>query len=515
MTPDERREQIAQMSKSVFQYCLSRTGSYQESEDLSQEILLTLCECIENLRDESAFYAFVWRTADNILKSWYRGRERNRTAELDETLPDDQWARLEEQARENEQLRLVVRELALLNSSYRRVTVAYYIDGLSVRDISARLSISQSMVKYLLFQSRKRMKEGIEMERKFGEFSYNPVNLIMTCMCAPIRDYRRFRKTRIQQNILMACYYDKLNEEQLSLQLGVPTAYLEDELKNLLEHELVTEKNGFYLTNVTIQTKRAWEERSRAKAALLKETAEQIKTFFAENEEKIRAVGFYGSDMSANSLKWFVLTRLLGYCYEYKLEQELSRNFPPPQSGPFAEYTFVERLLPPEGDNFVPFWKNYETEHGVIVCTWIHYNTPEIQRMSSIQANVLSMLPTWQPDTENDKIVCAELIEKGLAFRSGDAIRPNYPSFSQQQNTDLLAILEPFAQEMYLAAMDRVEITKQITYEHTPERFHPYVKDMMLTQMEEEVSDITRILVEDNWIVRWTGFNPTNLIIYN
>ena len=72
MGQTEQREKIAQMSKTVFQYCLSRTSSYQESEDLSQEILLTLCECIDNLRDERAFYAFVWRTADNILKGWYR-----------------------------------------------------------------------------------------------------------------------------------------------------------------------------------------------------------------------------------------------------------------------------------------------------------------------------------------------------------------------------------------------------------------------------------------------------------
>ncbi|MGN1105483.1 MAG: sigma factor, partial [Huintestinicola sp.] len=59
MNTHERREKVARMSKSIFQYCLSRTSSYQESEDLSQEILLTLCESIENLREEKAFYAFV------------------------------------------------------------------------------------------------------------------------------------------------------------------------------------------------------------------------------------------------------------------------------------------------------------------------------------------------------------------------------------------------------------------------------------------------------------------------
>ena len=63
MDNTERREKIAQMSQSIFQYCLSRTSSYQESEDLSQEIMLALFESVDNLRDEKAFYGFVWRTA--------------------------------------------------------------------------------------------------------------------------------------------------------------------------------------------------------------------------------------------------------------------------------------------------------------------------------------------------------------------------------------------------------------------------------------------------------------------
>lgn len=208
MNTHERREKVAQMSKSIFQYCLSRTSSYQESEDLSQEILLTLCESIEKLRDEKAFYAFVWRTADNILKGWYRNKDKQNTAESDDDMADDPWERIEEQAEENEQLTLIVRELALLNSNYRRVMAAYYIDGLSVREISARFSLTQGMVKYLLFQSRNRIKEGITMERNFGELSYRPVELISRSW-GKFNVFHDMFKSRVKQNIVMACYYEK------------------------------------------------------------------------------------------------------------------------------------------------------------------------------------------------------------------------------------------------------------------------------------------------------------------
>ena len=158
MTRDEYSEQIAQMSKSMFRYCLSRTNSYHDAEDLAQEILLISCKGENSFPNEKAFYAFVWRTADNILRGWYRDRNRRDTAELDETISDGSWEALEEQAAENEQLRLLTRELSHLNSNYRHVMVAHYVDGLSVKDISERFSLSQSMVKYLLFQSRKRIR---------------------------------------------------------------------------------------------------------------------------------------------------------------------------------------------------------------------------------------------------------------------------------------------------------------------------------------------------------------------
>ena len=51
--------------------------------------------------------------------------------------------------------------------------MAYYVEGLSVKEIAERFSLTQSMVKYLLFQSRKRIKEGIDMERNFGKLSYD------------------------------------------------------------------------------------------------------------------------------------------------------------------------------------------------------------------------------------------------------------------------------------------------------------------------------------------------------
>ena len=49
-----------------------------------------------------------------------------------------------------------------------------YINGLSCSQTSQKLGISLEMVKYYLFKTRKLLKEGIGMEREYGEKSYNP-----------------------------------------------------------------------------------------------------------------------------------------------------------------------------------------------------------------------------------------------------------------------------------------------------------------------------------------------------
>ena len=94
--------QIGRMSKAMFRFCLSRTGSYHDAEDLAQDILLVACKTTNHFESEKAFCAFVWKTAGNILKSWYRRRSGQHTEKLAEDMPDHRYEELEEQAQDHE-----------------------------------------------------------------------------------------------------------------------------------------------------------------------------------------------------------------------------------------------------------------------------------------------------------------------------------------------------------------------------------------------------------------------------
>ena len=53
-------DRIAEMSRAIRAWCIARTPTIQDAEDLSQDVLLAMLEAAPNLRDEGAFYGFMW-----------------------------------------------------------------------------------------------------------------------------------------------------------------------------------------------------------------------------------------------------------------------------------------------------------------------------------------------------------------------------------------------------------------------------------------------------------------------
>ncbi|MCL2517884.1 MAG: sigma-70 family RNA polymerase sigma factor [Oscillospiraceae bacterium] len=118
---------ITDAAKTLFSYCRARTNSKEEAEDLSQEILLELLKTRENLRDDKAFYGFMWAVAGNVYKYWCKKRKKIIECELDENITDDN-VPLDELLEKESDLKLLYRELGLLASQYRQVVILYYFN---------------------------------------------------------------------------------------------------------------------------------------------------------------------------------------------------------------------------------------------------------------------------------------------------------------------------------------------------------------------------------------------------
>jgi hypothetical protein len=86
---EELDEKITAASKSILSYCVSRTSNGQDAEDLAQDILYEIIKSTANLRDDRAFYGFMWKVAGNVYKQWCRKKLTVNVCELTDDVHED------------------------------------------------------------------------------------------------------------------------------------------------------------------------------------------------------------------------------------------------------------------------------------------------------------------------------------------------------------------------------------------------------------------------------------------
>ncbi len=278
-------EFVEKYMEKLFYFCLRKTDSRAEAEDLTQDIALNIITALEKGSVPTAFSAWVWKIAHNRYSAWADDKHRRAASVTgsdvyDCEIIDDNPGTLDEMIH-NEQMALLRRELAFIKSIYRDIVVAYYIDDRSIRDIAASMSLSESAVEQRLFRARKILKEGMDMAREFGKMSYRPENLRFQINGLPGSNGEPscYLSKALDMNILLAAYRTPSTAEELAIEIGVALPYMEEELDSLVSATLLIKRNNRYETNFYIFSASAQEKiysRYREIAPLLTEKLIEI-----------------------------------------------------------------------------------------------------------------------------------------------------------------------------------------------------------------------------------------------
>ena len=163
---------------------------------------------------------------------------------------------------------------------------------------------------YLLFKSRKILKEGMSMERNLGELSYNPKTLIPMYSGQGPNQFWKFMQSKIKQNIVSACYNDALTVQQISLETGIPLPYLDDAIKALEDKQIIIREGKHYKANVIVITSECADEIERAVTKYHEQIADKMMTFLSDKLNEYKNLDFVGRDFSDNTLRWQLATIL-------------------------------------------------------------------------------------------------------------------------------------------------------------------------------------------------------------
>ena len=443
MEQEKLEQLVADSMKSVFGFSLTRLGNVQEAEELTSDILYKLLLSADRITDDGRFYGYLWKTAENTYYNYLRAKKRpqNRSEELseefsaDEDSPEDTFVRREE-------LNLLRRELSLLSEQYRRATVLYYMEKKSCSEIAQILNISTEMVKYCLFRARKIIREGMNMERLFGEKSYRPHHFEIDFWGTKAGDdweYSEFQNRKIKGNILLAAYYAPVTPQEISIELGVSLPYLEDEIALLKKRQYLIERAGKLVTNIPIFTEECTTAIEEKLAELTREIAEQFKSMSGEFEEQYRE-----QFADENLMRWQKMVTAV----HFALLKD-SGNDELPEDGPYS-------LVNGGGGKGVVWGRSTEKadyiKHGV---QGIYNGFPSGDGRGSVVAinyeqtlNAQDFGPMMVPEIVSVAVACYQYLpgeSKERMTRYGYAVdgNPNFPVYTMQEYRNLERMLDP------------------------------------------------------------------------
>jgi len=514
---------ITEAAKSIFTYCRSRTSLKEDAEDLTQDILLELLKTRDNLRDDRAFYGFMWAVAGNIYKNWCKKHKRYAEIELSESIADKS-APFTELLDKEENIRLLYRELSLLSAQYRKVAILYYFDGLKVSEISKAIGITQSMVKFLLFKSRKILKEGMNMERTRGNLSFNPSGLGL----AVLANRGNFRPedwdyihtlcedNLLAQNILLSCYNDRCTADEISLQIGVAIPYLERDLKKLCEKGLLTQKSGKYETAIVIFTKEFAEEAYEKTLQDQREIAEAINKYFNEHFNEINSIVFH-VDENCNLFKWLITRIILA---ESLSKYNLSLNMPA-----YKNYAGIEahiwglEVYPNAPGRILNMWRENTNGDSIHFMDFFENSgEPDCFFFDRYQNRVNIVLDIARAQcagfNENDKTEIAELIRNGFVSKSGEELSLKLQVFTEAQYKEVLALLKPAINDIIDKIQNIINTFVDILVQHTPVSMKKEVEKTVSYKAADCVLVPIKIMLDNDMLYRALEHeHPTTFVI--
>ncbi len=447
----------------IYGYSLRMLKHVEKAQDLTQDIALAILFDIRAGKDIPHFNAYVYSVCHHMYCKQVRKSVRQQAFYLDEMLisPKADDDPLQDMLLEEERA-LLRREIAFLPQHYRHAVLMRYYYGASCEAIAKSLHRSVGTIKWWLSDARKRMKEGMETVREFGERSYQPDGLFVSCQGTPgaNREPMSLCSRKSTQNILLTAYKQPVTVETLSTALGIPAAYIEDEVEILVKNELMRSVGTTYQTDFVILPGQDAESGTLLYEAVFPAFSEKLYAFLNENREVLTQAVYNGSDFSWERLLWMYVH----FAVEYLLDGvrrkvgvlRYAEDIPErPNGGKWIAIGF-EQPHHVSAQN----WQDYHNYDGPVQkCTkdcvqgfFHHWSGADSSEFFDLPDGIFALCRrllkrelTPETMTAEESYLFTTAFEKGLLIKDADGIRACYCLFTRAGLMQAEAVIDAFA----------------------------------------------------------------------
>jgi len=455
---------IERYAKKIYGFAYGKTGNTHDADDLSQNILLTLCKMDFAGKDISDMDGYIFRVCNYTWSNFLRKNKPvwnavNYAEELESSTSEEN---LEEELIRNETYMKLRRELMYLSRMKREIAIMFYYDGKSGKEIAAKLGIPSATVRWYLGEAKKNLKERIEMT----DTIYRPKKLDIY-FCGNMNEPARFRDLRrdlLTQNICIACAGKPATVEEIAQKLCMSALFIENKLESLLYMGYI-EKAGTnkYRTTFLIKDENFVAARTRYKLANYPAAAEGIYETIKKFLPKIKAIGFYGCDIPERELMWTLCGLItLEYCghIENKLVPE---EIPLPIRGDGSKHRIIAEYSTDDVFEALPSLSAGEKEyllnwHGISgahtgdrnltvqmnnpVCAGCDGREELFASETKLLQNIRKMIADGiTPESDTDKETVSYFVKKGIVAVENGKPKILIPYFTRNQIDKLFSLI--------------------------------------------------------------------------
>lgn len=321
-------DMIRAYAKKITGFAYSRTHDLQLAEDLSQEILMSLSSSLrrhERIEDLDGFvYTICCYTWSKYLRS---NKKHWNNLDIDALFDLQDETCVEDEVETRLAIEKLRTEVAYLNRLHREITLLFYYENMTGAEISKLLGIPHSTVRWHLSEIKKKLKAGIEMTT--NNLNVAPKRLMVGHDGYTSTEYGQcgLGEDRLVDNICLACYGKKLTIEEIARTLSVAAGYLEHHIRKLvyMDYLRVADKNK-YTTNFFIAEIRHNVLRGRYHFHHIGPYAERIFDAFDKRYDRIKGIGFLGSDLDKDFVLWAIIPLAVNMLYYWSLNAVYREN---------------------------------------------------------------------------------------------------------------------------------------------------------------------------------------------
>ena len=452
----------SEMVPKIYGFCRMKLSSVSDAEDLSQDICLEVLKSIQQNKKIDSLNAYVWKISNHMFFNWLRKRKYGSISYIDEAMASEE--DIENEVILKEQLQLLRRELSLMSRNYRQAIVMHYFDNMSCEEIGHALGKSEGTVKWWLHDAREAIEKGINTMRNYGEKSYRPGNLFVSCTGNPGADLEPVScaKRKSAQNILLAAYREPLTITDLCEELGISAPYIEDEVDYLCKNQLMKEvSRGKYQTDFVILPGQNAEIGNKLYAYAFPDFYKKMISYLEEKKEILTSPDFNTAGFEWSRLLWVYIPIFAEFAGKYfKMFNDISYiryNDMPlrPNGGKWIALGFdnsdtspkkfmpyhgwdgpVHKLEPAYTQGFYHYWSGIDSK--------TYFDLPN--EVFALCRQIIKGEIKTDELTEEQKYLFSIAIEKGLFTNENGIFKQTYYYVNGAQRREIEKMAQEFAQ---------------------------------------------------------------------